>query len=103
MELKDLRDKIDEVDDVITGAYIKRLALVKQVGEYNITCNCIAPGTILTAMTETLGSADASLNVPLHRLGSVKDVAGAALFLASDESDFITGATISVNGGMSMI
>lgn len=78
-------------------------AVAKQVGEYNITCNCIAPGTILTAMTETLGSADASLNVPLHRLGSVKDVAGAALFLASDESNFITGATINVNGGMSMI
>ena len=78
-------------------------AVAKQVGEYNITCNCIAPGTILTAMTETLGSAEASLNVPLHRLGSVKDVAGAALFLASGESDFITGATINVNGGMSMI
>lgn len=78
-------------------------AVAKQVGEYNITCNCIAPGTILTAMTETLGSAEASLNVPLHRLGDVKDIAGAALFLASNESDFITGATISVNGGMSMI
>lgn len=78
-------------------------AVAKQVGEYNITCNCIAPGTVLTAMTETLGSAEASLNVPLHRLGSVKDIAGAALFLASDESDFITGATINVNGGMSMI
>ena len=78
-------------------------AVAKQVGEYNITCNCIAPGTILTAMTETLGSAEASLNVPLHRLGSVKDVAGAALFLASEDSDFITGATINVNGGMSMI
>lgn len=78
-------------------------AVAKQVGEYNITCNCIAPGTVLTAMTETLGSAEASLNVPLRRLGSVKDIAGAALFLASDESDFITGATINVNGGMSMI
>lgn len=78
-------------------------AVAKQVGEYNITCNCIAPGTVLTAMTETLGSAEASLNVPLHRLGDVKDIAGAALFLASDESDFITGATINVNGGMSMI
>ena len=78
-------------------------AVAKQVGEYNITCNCIAPGTILTAMTETLGSADASLSVPLKRLGNVKDVAGAALFLASEESDFITGATINVNGGMSMI
>ena len=78
-------------------------AVAKQVGEYNITCNCIAPGTILTAMTETLGSAEASLNVPLHRLGDVKDIAGAALFLASSESDFITGATINVNGGMSMI
>lgn len=78
-------------------------AVAKQVGEYNITCNCIAPGTILTAMTETLGSAEASLNVPLRRLGTVQDVAGAALFLASNESDFITGATINVNGGMSMI
>ena len=72
------------------------------MGEYNITCNCIAPGTILTAMTETLGSAEASLNVPLHRLGDVKDVAAAALFLASSDSDFITGATIDVNGGMGM-
>ena len=78
-------------------------AVAKQVGEYNITCNCIAPGTILTAMTETLGSAEASLNVPLRRLGDVKDIAGAALFLASNESDFITGATINVNGGMSII
>ena len=78
-------------------------AVAKQVGEYNITCNCIAPGTVLTAMTEILGSAEASLNVPLHRLGDVKDIAGAALFLASGESDFITGATINVNGGMSMI
>ena len=77
-------------------------AVAKQVGEYNITCNCIAPGTILTAMTETLGSAEASLNVPLHRLGDVKDVAAAALFLASSDSDFITGATIDVNGGMGM-
>lgn len=78
-------------------------AVAKQVGEYGITCNCIAPGTVLTAMTETLGSAEASLNVPLRRLGDVKDIAGAALFLASNESDFITGATINVNGGMSMI
>ena len=53
-------------------------------------------------MTETLGSADASLNVPLHRLGNVRDIANAALFLASNESDFITGATIDVNGGMGM-
>lgn len=71
-------------------------------GKDNITCNCIAPGTVLTAMTETLGSADASLNVPLHRLGNVRDIANAALFLASNESDFITGATIDVNGGMGM-
>ena len=77
-------------------------AVAKQVGKDNITCNCIAPGTVLTAMTETLGSAEASLNVPLHRLGSVRDIANAALFLASDESDFITGATIDVNGGMGM-
>ena len=79
-------------------------AVAKQVGEYNITCNCIAPGTIQTAMTDVLGSAESSLSmIPLRRLGSVKDIAGAAVFLASSESDFITGATINVNGGMSMI
>jgi 3-oxoacyl-[acyl-carrier protein] reductase len=77
-------------------------AVAKQVGQYNITCNNIAPGTINTAMTETLGSAEASLNVPLHRLGTVADVAGIALFLASNDSDFITGSTIDVNGGMYM-
>lgn len=77
-------------------------AVAKQVGKDNITCNCIAPGTVLTQMTSTLGSAESSLNVPLHRLGDVKDIANAALFLASYESDFITGATIDVNGGMGM-
>jgi 3-oxoacyl-[acyl-carrier protein] reductase len=77
-------------------------AVAKQVGAYNITCNCIAPGTVLTAMTKTLGSADASLNVPLHRLGTVKDIALTALFLATPDSDFITGATIDINGGMGM-
>lgn len=77
-------------------------AVAKQVGEYNINCNNIAPGTIKTAMTDILNSGEASLNVPLRRLGRVEDVALAALFLASSDSDFITGATIDVNGGSIM-
>jgi len=77
-------------------------AVAKQVGEYNINCNNIAPGTIKTAMADILGSEKVSLNVPLRRLGAVEDVAWAALFLASPDSDFITGATIDVNGGSVM-
>lgn len=81
-------------------------SLAREVGPRDITVNVIAPGFIDTEMTEALtdeqrgGLRD---QVPLKRLGSVTDVAGTVLFLASAAGNYITGETIHVNGGMYMI
>jgi len=77
----------------------------KELASRSVTVNAIAPGYIVTAMTEVLtDSAKGQLleSIPLGRFGSVEDVAGAAVFLASDEAGYITGQTLSVNGGMAM-
>jgi NAD(P)-dependent dehydrogenase (short-subunit alcohol dehydrogenase family) len=72
-------------------------------GQYNINVNAIAPGLIKTQMAEELGILRGDHNdIPLLRLGTPMDVAGAALFLASNLSDYISGMTIDVNGGMFM-
>ena len=83
------------------------LALTKSMalnfGKYNINVNTIAPGLILTKMAESLGwDKKTHNNIPLGRLGTVRDVANAAVFLASELSDYITGETIDVNGGIVM-
>ena len=71
----------------------------------NINVNAIAPGFIDTDMTKVL-SEDKKKNilsqVPLKRLGLVSDVANVAAFLASEDSDYITGQVIHVDGGMAM-
>lgn len=77
-------------------------SLAKELGPSNIQVNCVAPGVIETEMLcdctdDTLN--DLRDNTPLMRLGSAKDIANCALFLASDHSDFITGQVISPNGG----
>jgi 3-oxoacyl-[acyl-carrier protein] reductase len=80
-------------------------SLAKEVGSRNITVNAIAPGFIATDMTADLGEdAHASLTsqIPLGRLGSPEDIAGAVLFLASDSGCYITGQVLHVNGGMYM-
>jgi len=64
---------------------------------YNINCNAIAPGFIETDMTR---GRDDPNSVPLKRLGTPEDVANSVYFLASHLSDYITGATIDVNGGL---
>ena len=75
----------------------------KEFGGRNVRANCVAPGFIQTPMTDVLsedtikGMLDAT---PLGRLGRVEDIANAVLFLASDESSFITGEVISVSGGL---
>lgn len=80
-------------------------SLAKEVASRNILVNCIAPGFIETAMTGKL-KAEAKIkfeeSIPLQRLGSVTDVANAALFLASDLSSYITGQVLVVDGGMTM-
>jgi len=80
-------------------------ALCKALGPYNITVNAIAPGPTHTPMTETwLPKTEAALieQIPLRRLGTPRDIANAALFLASDEAAFITGSCLDVNGGLTM-
>lgn len=80
-------------------------SIAKELGAKGILCNVIAPGFIATDMTEDLGSEylDGIVSqLPLKRLGSVEDIAGAALFFASDYSAYITGKVLTVDGGMHM-
>lgn len=80
-------------------------SLAKEVAARGITVNCVAPGYIDTPMTQVL-SDDIKNNIlshiPAKRIGNPKDVSSAVSFLASDESSYINGHTLSVNGGMLM-
>jgi len=81
-------------------------ALAYEVASRNITVNSIAPGFIASAMTDELNDKqrDSILSsVPAGRLGTAQEVAGCAVFLASDAAAYITGHTLNVNGGMAMI
>jgi 3-oxoacyl-[acyl-carrier protein] reductase len=81
------------------------MAVARELGSRNITCNAVAPGFIETAMTEVLGDEfkqSAAKQIPLGRVGTVDDVAGAVAFLASDGASYITGHVLNVNGGMLM-
>ena len=81
------------------------MAIAREVGSRNITCNAVAPGFIETAMTSGLGEdlkQNAVKMIPLGRVGSPDDVASAVAFLASDEASYITGHVLNVNGGMLM-
>src|ERR1700678_4287766 len=81
------------------------MAVARELGSRNITCNAVAPGFIETAMTEALGEEfkqTAAKQIPLGRVGLPADVANAVAFLASDEASYITGHVLSVNGGMLM-
>jgi 3-oxoacyl-[acyl-carrier protein] reductase len=81
-------------------------SLAREVGSRNITVNVVAPGFIVTDMTDSLGEASKAAllgQVPLARLGSPEDIAHAVAFLASPKAGYITGETLHVNGGMYMI
>jgi 3-oxoacyl-[acyl-carrier protein] reductase len=78
-------------------------SVAKEVGSRNIKCNAIAPGFILTDMTEKLSEEvkkEWAEKIPLKRGGTPEDVANTALYLASDLSSYVTGQTIHVCGGM---
>jgi len=78
-------------------------SIAKEVGSRNIRCNAIAPGFIITEMTEKLPSdikAEWIGKIPLRRGGTPEDVANTALYLASDLSSYVSGQTIHVCGGM---
>ena len=77
-------------------------SLAKELGSRNITVNSIAPGFIETDMTE--GILDKSIidKIPLKRAGTVEDITSLVNFLCSDESNYITGQTLVVDGGLFM-
>jgi 3-oxoacyl-[acyl-carrier protein] reductase len=81
------------------------MAVAREVGSRNITCNAVAPGFIETAMTSTLSDElkqTALKTIPLARVGTPEDVANCVAFLASQEAGYITGHVLNVNGGMLM-
>lgn len=78
-------------------------ALAKEVGPSGITVNCISPGFIDTDMNRNLSPEDRDALIgetPIGRIGTAADIASAALYLAGDGGDFVTGQVISVNGGL---
>jgi 3-oxoacyl-[acyl-carrier protein] reductase len=81
------------------------MAVAREVGSRNITCNAVAPGFIETAMTAVLSEEfkqNAMKMIPLGRVGTPEDVANCVSFLASEEAGYITGHVLNVNGGMLM-
>ena len=84
--------------------FTKSLAL--EVASRGVTANLIAPGFIETAMTDGLNEAQTAKaleRVPMASMGKPQDIAAAAVFLASAEAGYMTGASLHVNGGMAMI
>ena len=80
-------------------------SLAREVARKGITVNCLAPGFIDTEMTQVIPDdlkPQILAQIPMGKMGTPDDIANAALFLASDESSYITGHVISVNGGMYM-
>lgn len=74
----------------------------KEVASRGVTVNTILPGFIETDMTKDLPADQIIQSIPAGRLGRPSDIAGAALFLARDESSYITGTTLVVDGGLSI-
>ena len=75
----------------------------KELGSRNIRCNAVAPGFIQSKMTDVLSEevrANYMATIPLRRFGTADDIAKAVAWLAGDESSYVTGQIISVNGGM---
>jgi 3-oxoacyl-[acyl-carrier protein] reductase len=81
-------------------------SLAAEVASRNITVNCVAPGFIQTAMTDVLNDQQKetiSQRIPAGRMGTPAEIAAAVVYLASEEAAYVTGETLQVNGGMSMI
>jgi 3-oxoacyl-[acyl-carrier protein] reductase len=81
-------------------------SLAREVASRGITVNCIAPGFIKTPMTDALTekqTASIKQAIPAQRFGTPEDVAAATVYLASPEAAYITGETLNLNGGLSMV
>ena len=80
-------------------------SLAKEVASRNILVNAVAPGFIETQMTDVLKQEvkeEIAKNIPLRRMGTPEDVANVVKFLAGEQSSYITGQVINVDGGMLM-
>jgi 3-oxoacyl-[acyl-carrier protein] reductase len=80
-------------------------SLAREVASRNVTCNVVAPGFIDTDMTRALPEEQRAAlagQIPLGRLGAADDIARAVLYLVSPAGAYVTGETLSVNGGMYM-
>ena len=81
-------------------------SMAQEVASRGITINCLAPGMIVTAMTDVLSDEQKGRildMIPVGRLGESEEIAAGTLYLASDEAAYITGQTLHINGGMAMI
>jgi len=81
-------------------------SLAEEVATRGITVNCVAPGFIATAMTDQLNEKQTESilsTVPANRLGDPAEIAAACVYLASAEAAYVTGQTLHVNGGMTMV
>ena len=80
-------------------------SLAREVANRGVTVNCVAPGFIATDMTDELTDEQKThilASIPMGKLGRVEDIAKAVKFLASDDSAYITGQTMHINGGLHM-
>tara|TARA_B100001063_G_scaffold211841_1_gene210403 strand:+ start:330 stop:1067 length:738 start_codon:yes stop_codon:yes gene_type:complete len=87
------------------GVIAMSKSLAIEYAKKNINVNCISPGFIKTAMTDKIDEKYKELiisKIPSARLGEPEDIANAVIFLASNQSDYINGETLHVNGGMYM-
>jgi 3-oxoacyl-[acyl-carrier protein] reductase len=81
-------------------------AMAQEYAKRGVTANCVAPGFIVTPMTEKLNDKQREIilaKIPANRAGTAEEVAAAVVFLASSEAGYVTGQTLHVNGGMAMI
>ena len=81
-------------------------SVASELATRGVTVNCVAPGFVATAMTDVLSDKQKEIvdsSVPMGRMGTPEEIAAAVTFLASPEASYLTGQTISVNGGMVML
>lgn len=88
-------------------AFTKTMA--REMARYKLNINCISPGPSNTPLFEEIGSYNQGIAtalekaIPFRRLAQPSDIANAVAFLASDEAEYVTGQTLSVNGGLAMV
>jgi 3-oxoacyl-[acyl-carrier protein] reductase len=81
-------------------------AIAQEYAKRGVTANCVAPGFIVTPMTDKLNDKQREIilaKIPASRAGTTEEVAAAVAFLASNEAGYVTGQTLHVNGGMAML